>query len=111
MITIDDFFKVEMKVGLVTQAEDVEKSEKLIRLHVDFGEADQRTIFTAVRTLGFTTADFQDKQFVFVTNLQPRKMMGEESQGMILAADGNVDGEEKSFFISAEGMPLGAKVG
>jgi methionine--tRNA ligase beta chain len=111
MINIDDFAKVEMKVGLVTKAENVEKSEKLIRLQVDFGGDDQRTIFTAVRTLGFITDDFTDKQFVFVTNLEPRKMMGEESQGMILAADANVDGQEKPFFITAEGLPLGAKVG
>jgi methionyl-tRNA synthetase len=106
MINIDDFFKVEISVGKVTQAENVQKSEKLIRLQVDFGDEGTRTIFTGVRTFGYSPENFTDKQFLFVTNLEPRKMMGEESQGMILA----VDGEDKPFFITAEGLPLGAKV-
>jgi len=110
MINIDDFAKVEIKVGLVTQAKDVEKSNKLIRLQVDFGEEKVRTIFTGVRTFGYTPADFADKQFLFVTNLEPRKMMGEESQGMILAVDGKEADKDKPFFITAAGLPLGAKV-
>ncbi len=110
MININDFAKVEIKVGLVIQAEDVEKSNKLIRLQVDFGASDQRIIFTGVRTFGYAAADFLDKQFLFVTNLEPRKMMGEESQGMILAVDGQDGDQEKPFFITGEGLPLGAKV-
>lgn len=106
MITIDDFAKVEIRVGKVTKAENVEKSEKLIRLTVDFGD-ETRTIFTGVRPFGYDATDFADKQFLFVTNLEPKKMMGEESQGMILAVDGE---EGKPIFVSAEGMPVGAKV-
>lgn len=106
MITIDDFSKVEIRVGKVTKAENVEKSEKLIRLSVDFGD-EARTIFTGVRLFGFDAADFDQKQFLFVTNLEPKKMMGEESQGMILAVDGE---EGKPIFVSAEGMPLGARI-
>lgn len=89
MITIDDFAKVEMRVGKVIKAEDVEKSEKLIRLTVDFGEFGQRIIFTGVRTYGYSAKDFVKKQFLFVINILYRKMMGEESQGMILAVDGD----------------------
>ncbi|MBU0576458.1 hypothetical protein KJ707_00735 [Patescibacteria group bacterium] len=106
MINLNDFGKVEIKVGRVTQAENVEKSEKLIRLQVDFGKEDVKTIFTGVRPFGYAPEDFTDKQFLFVTNLEPRKMMGEESQGMILA----VDGDDKPFFITAKGLPLGAQV-
>jgi len=106
MITIDDFAKVELRVGKVIEAVDVEKSEKLIRLQVDFGELGQRIIFTGVRGYGYAPADFQDKQFLFVTNIPFRKMMGQESQGMILA----VDGEKGPIFISGEGLPVGAKV-
>ncbi len=105
-ITIDEFFKVEMRVGKVVEAIDVEKSDKLIKLTVDFGELGQRTIFTGVRTYGYSAKDFQDKQFFFVTNIPYRKMMGKESQGMILA----VDGPDKPIFVSAEGMPVGAKI-
>lgn len=104
-ITIDTFAKVEQRVGKVTNATHPEKSEKLIRLEVDFGDT-QRIIFTGVRTFGYTKDDFIGKQFFFVYNLQPRKMIGEESQGMILA----VDGSDRPIFVSAEGMPLGSVI-
>lgn len=86
MISIDQFAVVEMKVGLVVEATNVEKSEKLIRLVVDFGEEAKRTIFTGVRAW-YQPDFFLNKKFVFVTNLEPRPMMGEESQGMIMATD------------------------
>lgn len=114
MITIDEFAKVEMRVGKVTKAEEVEGSEKLIRLTVDFGEFGQRIIFTGVRTYGYEAEDFQNKQFLFVTNIPYRKMMGEESQGMILAVDPTSPeatlGASKPVFIPADDLPLGAKV-
>jgi tryptophanyl-tRNA synthetase len=115
VITIDDFARVEVRVGLVENAENVEGSEKLIRLTVSFGDSGIRTIFTGVRGYGYTPEDFNGKQFMFVTNLKPRKMMGEESQGMILAVDGleqgfGEHGGAKPYFISAEGLPQGAKV-
>lgn len=106
-ITIDDFAAVEMRVGKVIEAENVEKSEKLIRLHVDFAESGKKTIFTAVRGYGYTPETFIGKQFFFVFNLAPRKMMGEESQGMIMATDGE-DG--KPLFVAAEGMPIGSRI-
>ncbi len=111
MISIEDFGKTEIRVGKVTEATDVEKSEKLIRLVVSFGEF-ERIIFTGVRTYGYTGADFLGKRFLFVTNLEYRKMMGEESQGMILAVDNTPDegGLAKPIFVSAEGLPVGAKV-
>lgn len=103
-VSIDDFAKCEIRIGKVVKAEDVEGSRKLIRLTVDFKDF-QRTIFTGVRTYGYSEADFAKKKFLFVTNLEPKKIMEEESQGMILAV-----GEEKPLFVSAEGLPVGAKV-
>ncbi len=115
-ITIDEFARVEERVGKVVGATHPEKSEKLIRLEVDFGaELGKRIIFTGVRPFGYTKDDFIGKQFLFVTNLAPRKMIGEESQGMILAVDGEAlppfeHGSSKPIFVSAEGMPLGAAI-
>jgi methionine--tRNA ligase beta chain len=86
-VTIDDFAKLDLRVGLVKQAERKEGSEKLIRLTVDFGEEGTRTIFTALYPL-FEPEEFVNKQFIFVFNLAPRKMMDEISQGMIMAAEG-----------------------
>ena len=97
----------------------MEDSEKLIRLEVDFGPAPDgaglRTIFTGVRLFGYTPEFFQDKQFFFVVNLMPRKMMNEYSQGMILAVDGEEkplgeQGAAKPIFITAEDMPVGARI-
>lgn len=105
IVSIDEFSRVEMRVGKVVEASYPPKSEKLIRLVVDFGQ-EKRVIFTGVRGFGYTPEDFISKQFFFVTNLAPRKMMNEESHGMILA----VDGLDKPIFISAEGMPVGAKI-
>ena len=104
-ISIDEFAKVEMRVGKVLEATNKEGSEKLIRLVVDFGEQGKRVIFTGVRGYGYTPEDFSGKQFMFAFNLAPRKMMDEESHGMILAV-----GDDKPIFLSAEGLPLGAKI-
>jgi tryptophanyl-tRNA synthetase len=117
-ITIDDFNKVDVRVGKVVEAKNVEKSEKLIRLVVDFGPSTgsgSRIIFTAVRQYGYTSEFFLGKQFFFVVNLEYRKMMGEESQGMIVAIDpslpvGGSGQAEKPLFISADGMPIGGRI-
>lgn len=90
-ITIDDFAKIEMRVGLVEEVEDVEKSEKLLKLKVRFGEEEVRTIFSGIKKW-YGVDDLKGKKFGFVYNLMPRKMMGEESQGMIMAFDDGADG-------------------
>jgi methionine--tRNA ligase beta chain len=106
MISIDEFAKVEMKVGMVLDAIAVPESEKLIRLVVDFG-SEKRVVFTGVKKW-YEPEYFLNKRFVFVTNLEPRKMMGEESQGMIMAAIGE---EGKPVFLIPETeVQLGAEV-
>ena len=114
MITIEDFSKAEIRVGKVVKAEEAEWSRKLIRLKVDFKEF-KRTIFTGVRTYGYSAADFEGKQFLFVTNLEPKKMGEEESQGMILAVDppspkASEGQASKPVFIEVNGLPVGAKI-
>lgn len=114
-ISIDEFAKVEVRVGKVVEATNKEGSDKLIRLVVDIGNDSPRIIFTGVRGFGYTPEDFASKQFFFITNLAPRKMIDEESQGMILAVDGEElpfgkHGEKKPIFVSAEGLPTGSKI-
>lgn len=106
-ITIDEFARVEIQVGHVVEATNKEGSDKLIRLVVDIGDVHPRIIFTGVRGFGFTPEDFSGKQFLFITNLAPRKMMDEESQGMILAVDG---ADKKPQFVTADGMIVGSKI-
>ncbi len=86
MITIDDFAKVELKVGTIIKAEEVEGSGKLIKLMVDLAEENPRQILAGVKQW-YEPADLIGKQVVVVANLEPRKMMGLESQGMMLAAE------------------------
>lgn len=84
-ITIDDFLKLDIRVGTVLQAEEVPGSEKLIKQRVDFGELGERQILSGIKKW-YKPEQLVGKQFVYVVNLEPRMMMGLESQGMILCA-------------------------
>lgn len=86
MINSDDFVKVELKIGTILQAEEVEGSEKLIKFQIDLGEENPRQILAGVR-LWYKPESLVGKQVVVVANLEPRIMMGFESQGMLLLAD------------------------
>jgi methionyl-tRNA synthetase len=83
-ITIDDFAKVEIRMGTVLSVEVVEGADKLYKLSVDLGEEKPRQILSGIREY-VQPEDLLNKQFPFVTNLAPRKLRGLESQGMILA--------------------------
>jgi methionine--tRNA ligase beta chain len=87
IISFDDFAKLDLRVGIVTACVKKEGSEKLLRLTVDFGEEGTRTILSGIAPW-YLPEDIINKQFIFILNLEPRKIMGEESQGMILAAEG-----------------------
>lgn len=82
--TIDDFQKIEIKVGTVMSVAEVEGADKLYILKVDLGEKDQRQILSGIKEF-VSKDDLLGKQFPFVTNLAPRMLRGHESQGMILA--------------------------
>ncbi|MBI5050457.1 MAG: methionine--tRNA ligase subunit beta [Nitrospirae bacterium] len=83
LITIDDFAKVQLKAGKIINAERVEKSNKLIKLQVDTDEI--RQIVAGIGT-AYAPEQLTGRKVVVVTNLQPAKLMGVESQGMLLAA-------------------------
>jgi len=84
MITIEDLEKVEIKIGKILEIKEIENSEKLYKLKVDFGEENPRQVLSGIKK--YFEKDFLiNKQFAFITNLEPRKMMGIESQAMILA--------------------------
>lgn len=84
LATIDDFQKIEIRMGTVLSVDVVEGADKLYLLKVDLGEEAPRQILSGIRE--FVQADdLLGKQFPFVTNLAPRMLRGHESQGMILA--------------------------
>ncbi len=82
-ITFKDFLKVDIRVGTVLEAEKVEGSDKLIKMQFDFGEF-KRQIVAGIATK-YTTDELIGKQLPVLVNLQPRLLMGLNSQGMILA--------------------------
>jgi len=84
-ITFEEFKKLDIKVGTVLSAEPVEKSEKLLKLIVDVGEESPRQIIAGLAPSIADPTDLVGKQVPIIANLQPRMIMGLESQGMVLA--------------------------
>lgn len=84
-ITITDFSKLDIRIGKVVEASIPEGSNKLIRQVVDFGEEiGRRVIFSGIQSF-YSVEELLGKQLPYIINLEPRAMMGEESQGMLLA--------------------------
>jgi methionyl-tRNA synthetase len=83
-IGIEDFLKVDLRVGKIISAERVEKSEKLIKLKVDIGTETRQVVAGIGKSYG--PEELMGKSIVIVANLKPAKLMGIESQGMLLAA-------------------------
>lgn len=86
-ISIDDFKKVEIRIGEIVSAEPVDGSNKLLKLKVNFGN-EERQVLSGIAAHFPNPADLVGKKCPFVTNLPPRMMMGLESQAMILAVGG-----------------------
>ena len=105
MITIEQFFETELQVATVTAAEAIPNSNKLLKMTVDLGS--QTRVLVAGIAKEYATEDLLGKQVVVVTNLQPAKLMGVESQGMVLA--GSVDGRPVLLH-PGDAVPNGTKV-
>jgi methionyl-tRNA synthetase len=106
-ISIDDFAKIELKVGFVKSAERVEKADKLLKLLVDIGD-EVRQVLAGI-AMGYAPEELVGRKVVIVTNLAPRKMRGLESNGMLLAASAGPDGKPV-LCTFAEDIPVGSKV-
>jgi methionyl-tRNA synthetase len=91
-ITIDDFMKIDIRVGKIITAEHVPNAEKLLKLTVDIGEAKPRTVFSGIKQT-HAPETLIGKTTLLLANLQPRKMRFGISEGMILAA-GTEDGKQ-----------------
>ncbi|MBK8949877.1 MAG: methionine--tRNA ligase [Flavobacteriales bacterium] len=85
-ITFDDFAKLDLRVGTIVAAERVPKADKLLKLAIDIGEAQPRTVVSGI-AMHYAPEQLPGQQVVLVANLEPRKMRGVESQGMVLMAE------------------------
>jgi methionyl-tRNA synthetase len=106
-ITIEDFSKVELRVAQVISAEPVPGADKLLKLIVDLGD-EKRQILAGIAK-AYPSESLVGRKIVIVANLQPRKMRGLESNGMLLAASVGDDGRPVlAGFL--EDVPNGAKL-
>ena len=120
-ISIDDFKKAEIRVGEITSAEPVAGSEKLLRLVVDFGpfaaeamegKHEERQVVSGIAKYFPDLSQLVGKRCAFATNLEPRKLMGLESQAMILATGGDPtpDGTGvEPLYLFESSAPLGSR--
>ena len=106
-IGIEDFAKVELRVGVVKSAERIPGADKLLKLLVDIGD-EVRQVLAGI-ALSYAPEDLVGRKVVIVANLAPRKMRGLESNGMLLAASVGPDGKPV-LCTFAEDVPAGAKV-
>ncbi len=105
-IGIDDFQKVDLRVAEIVDCEPIKKAKKLLKLTLDDGTGVPRTVASGI-ALWYSPEDLKGHKIIVVANLKPATLMGVESQGMILAADGK-DGEVSVIF--ADNLPNGSKV-
>ncbi len=105
MATIEDFSKLDIRVVEVLEVTPIEKSEKLLKLRVDTGEG-ERQILAGI-SKHYTPEELVGKKIIAIVNLEPRMMMGEESQGMILAAG---DETTLSILMPERDVAVGSKI-
>ena len=105
MISIEDFKKVEIKVGQILSAEKIPDTDKLLKLLVDLGEEKPRQIVSGISEYFPDCSVLLGKKCMFVSNLEPRMIRGFESQGMILAV--STDDGKFSLLSPGDDIPQG----
>ncbi len=105
-IGIDDFAKVDLRVAKIMECEPVKKAKKLLKLTLDDGTGDPRTVASGIAKW-YKPEELVGKSIILVSNLKPAVLCGVESQGMVLAAEA---GEDDVKVIFVDGIPAGSKV-
>ena len=109
VISIEVLDRVDVRVGTIERVEDVKGSDKLVKLTVDFGDH-KRTILAGMKQEREDPKEIEGKQALFVVNLEPRKLMGEVSEGMLFDL-GYPDGLTPVLAIPEKEMPNGTRAG
>jgi len=104
-VSFEEFQKLDLRVGKIVSAEPVEGSSKLLKLKVDLG-TEHRQILAGIQEF-YEPKDLLGKNFTFIVNLEPRKMVGLESQGMMLCAD---TGGQPVCLAPIGDVPAGSKI-
>lgn len=108
-ISLDVLDQVDIRVGTIERVDEIEGSTSLVKLHVDFGDH-RRTILAGIKEERDDVRAVQGRQALFVVNLEPRKMMGQLSQGMLFDI-GYSDGIKPALAVPEGQVPNGARAG
>ncbi len=108
-VSIDVLNQIDVRVGTILSAADVPNSDKLVQLRVSFGDH-QRTIVAGLKTERTHPKEIEGKQALFVVNLEPRKMRGVPSEGMLFDI-GYADGVRPVLAMPERSVPDGARAG
>lgn len=108
-VSYDVFDKIDIRVGTIELVEDIEKSDKLVRLTVNFGDH-KRKILAGMKQERENPKEVEGKQALFVVNLEPKKIMGEVSQGMLFDI-GYADKITPVLAIPEKSVPNGTRTG
>ena len=110
MIDFETFSKSDLRVVKVINCEEVPKSKKLLKFTLNDGSDKERIILSGIKNY-YSAEELIGKTLVAITNLPPRKMMGIESEGMIISAIHEEEGEEKlNLLMLSNRIPAGAKL-
>jgi methionine--tRNA ligase beta chain len=109
IISFEDVDKLDIRVGTIELVEEVEKSDKLVRLRVDFGDH-KRTVLVGMKQERSNPKAIEGMQALFVVNLEPKKMMGELSEGMLFDI-GYPNGIRPVLAVPEESVPNGTSAG
>jgi len=110
LISFDDLNKIDIRAGTILTVEDVAKSDKLVRLKVDFGDHTRSILVGMKKERQNPQAEIEGKQALFVVNLEPRKMAGEISEGMLFDI-GYADKIVPVLALPEKSVPNGARAG
>ena len=110
LISVDDLNKIDIRVGTILTVEDVAQSDKLVRLKVDFGDHTRSILVGMKKERQNPQAEIEGKQALFVVNLEPRKMAGEISEGMLFDI-GYADKIVPVLALPEKSVPNGARAG
>jgi len=103
---VSEFWKFDMRVGLVRKAERLKRTRKLIKLDVDF-RTERRTIMTGIADQ-YSPEELEGRKFIFVLNLKPKEFSGVKSEGMLIVAE---DGSGRVYLLPVpDEVPVGTKV-
>ena len=108
-ISFDVLEKIDARVGTIEQVEDVRGSNKLVKLTVNFGDH-RRTILAGMKQERASTKEIEGRQALFVVNLEPKKMAGEISEGMLFDI-GYADGIQPVLAVPESSVPDGTRAG